>query len=123
MKLPACNSICGSADNHGRLALLKTRVKSQQQKPKFTFLPRFTPMSKQKESACKAGPCCPTQPGKWWILAQNKKSPHAGISAGASACRGQGADEHALSPAKPHRYVAMQQANEGRDNSPLNNND
>lgn len=83
MKLPARNSICGSADNCGRSALLKTRVKSQQQKSKFTFLPRFTPMSKQKESARKAGPCCPMQPGKWWILAQNNKSPHTGISAGA----------------------------------------
>ena len=83
MKLPACNSICGSADNRGCSALLKRRVKSQQQKPAFTFLPRFTLMSKQMEFACKAGPCCSMQPGKWWILVQNNTFPHAGISAGA----------------------------------------
>ena len=77
MKLPARNSICGSADNRRHSALLKTRVKSQQQKPKFTFLPRFAPMSKQQEFVRKAGPHCPTPPGKWWILAQNNKSPRA----------------------------------------------
>lgn len=83
MKLPARNPICGAADNHGRSALLKTRVKSQQQNPKFTFPCRFAPVPRQTEFARKAGSCCPLQPGKRWVLARNDQCPRAGLSAGA----------------------------------------